>query len=68
MIPLLIIITAVAWGLYWLALGIADYRHTHRPLPPVTQPPPRPQPSWVPLDIARARTTRGRHARPGGLQ
>lgn len=38
MTELLIVCTAVAWGLCWLVLGIADHVHAHRVLPPVAQP------------------------------
>lgn len=73
----LIVATAVAWAVCWLALGIADHLHAKRPRPPVLQPvkaalPPLPSAARIRgrIDLAHvraARTAGGRHRRPGGV-
>lgn len=51
----------------FIVIGVCDTRaHNGRPLPRVTQPPPRTVPSFHHADMARARAARARHRRPGG--
>jgi hypothetical protein len=73
-VELLIAGVAVAWGLVWLVLGIADHRRDSCPPPRIGQParhapPPLPSPARAEMSRPRpARVSRGRHARPEAPQ
>lgn len=69
-VEMLIVLTGIAFGVCWLALGVADHLHAKRPHAPIGQPvqavpPERPAP--LRADLMRAhpdRVARGRHHRP----
>lgn len=60
-VEMLIVLTGLAFGVCWLALGIADHRHAKQPHAPIGQPvqaaPPE-LPAPFRADLMRARTDR----------